>query len=174
MGWTFLTGERSAGAAPAARNTCAARAAPSVAYALLRLTLDGGGPDLLALLLGDAVEDVVHLSDDVVLALGEADVNGDLLGEALALLEDDAHELGMRVGHASDVAHVKGDGVAGAREQVRDLVGHGGHGTQVVDALDLVDDGVEQGVLLAQHGGAGEVLMEVAFSYSEPALTIRP
>ena len=72
-------------------------------------------------------------------------------------IELDGHQVGVGGKQATAVLDVVGDGVAGPLVDVGELGRDGVDRSHVVDAIDLVDDGVEQGVLLAQDGGAGKV-----------------
>lgn len=86
----------------------------SMQHGLRRLALDGGVEHLGAGVLVDGRKRLVDLREDLLLALGEADVGRDGLLEALALLELDGDEVGVGAQEAVGVLGVVGDGVARA------------------------------------------------------------
>ena len=112
---------------------------------------------MVALLLANALECLVDELKQFVRALAAADVCRDFLLKALALGKSNRHDTRV-LGHiALLVLGIVGHGVAGALQQVRKHRGDRIDRVLVDNARDLVDDGIEHGVLLAEHRGTTEV-----------------
>ena len=107
--------------------------------------------------MANALECLVDELKQFVRALAATDICRDLLLKALALGKVDGDDTGI-LGHiALFVLSVVGHGVARALQQIREHRGDRIDRVLVHNARNLVDDGIEHGVLLAEHRGTAEV-----------------